>query len=200
MVTRTELVTRLEQAFLGQGYDQLTMIGLAKAVDVTRRTLYNYFSSKEEAFRFLIENVNSAAVEAGMAAGRAALAEARDPVDIFATALDTRYGHNRRRLATSAHAVEINDQAFRRCRDLMIASAESFHCELAGLIAEMSALGLLQLRAGTTPRDLAQLLADGARGTNQSLPPVDPEGLRGRYVAMVRALLYGTVHTDVNHV
>lgn len=199
MVTRTELVARLERAFLEHGYDQLTMTGLAGAVGMTRRTLYNHFSSKEEAFRAFVEHVNAAAVEAGLEAGRTALDEAHDPVDIFVTVLDTRYGHNRRRLATSPHAVEINDTAFRRCRDLMIASAESFHGEVAGLIAEMSALGLLRLRAGTTARDLAQLLADGARGTNQSLPPVDPEGLRRRYAAMVRAILYGTVHADVNH-
>jgi AcrR family transcriptional regulator len=200
MVTRAELVTRLEQAFLGHGYERLTMTALADAIGLTRRTLYNHFSRKEEAFRVLIESVNSAAVEAGIAAGRAALDAAQDPVDVFAVTLDTRYGHNRRRLATSPHAVEINDQAFRRCRDLMIVSAESFHGELAGLIAEMTALGLLRLRDGIAPRDLAQLLADGARGTHQSLPPVDPAGLHRRYVLMVRALLHGTVHTDVNHI
>lgn len=200
MVTRTELAARLERAFFEHGYEALTMTALAAAIGMTRRTLYNHFSSKEEAFRFLIENANLAAVEAGMAAGRDALDAAHDPVDVFAATLDTRYGHNRRRLATSPHAVEINDQAFRCCRDLMIASAESFHGELAGLIAEMTALGLMRLHDGIAPRDLAQLLADGARGTNQSLPPVDPEGLRRRYVAMVRALLHGTVHTDVNHV
>lgn len=50
MVTRAELVSRLERAFLDHGYEQLTMIGLTKAVDVTRRTLYNYFSGKEKLF------------------------------------------------------------------------------------------------------------------------------------------------------
>ena len=192
MVTRTELVSRLERAFLDHGYDQLTMIGLAKAVDVTRRTLYNYFSGKEEAFRFLIENVNQDAVEAGMAAGRASLAERRDPVAIFVTILDTRYGRARRRLATSPHAVEINDQAFRRCRDVMIASAIAFQAELAGLIAEMQVDGLLRLKPEVRPADLAQLIADGARGTNQSLPPIDPDKLYLRYGSMVHAILYGS--------
>jgi len=191
MVTRTELVSRLERAFLDHGYDQLTMIGLAKAVDVTRRTLYNYFSGKEEAFRFLIENVNQDAVEAGMTAGRAELAERRDPVAIFVTILDTRYGQARRRLATSPHAVEINDQAFRRCRDVMIASAIAFQAELAGLIAEMQIDGLLRLKPDIRPTDLAQLIADGARGTNQSLPPIEPDKLYLRYGSMVRAILYG---------
>ncbi len=46
MVTRTDLVTRLEQAFLGHGYERLTMTALADAIGLTRRTLYNQFSSK----------------------------------------------------------------------------------------------------------------------------------------------------------
>jgi AcrR family transcriptional regulator len=193
MVTRAELVSRLERAFLGHGYEQLTMTGLAKTIDVTRRTLYNYFSSKEEAFRFLIESVNAQAVEAGMAAGRAALANGHDAVEILATILDTRYGNNRRRLAESPHAVEINDQAFRRCRDLMVGSAVAFQSELAGFITELAAGNIFRLRADSSPEHLAQLLADGARGTNQSLPPIAPDMLHQRYRGMVHALLHGTV-------
>jgi len=192
MVTRAELTSRLERAFLDHGYEQLTMTGLAKAVDVTRRTLYNYFSSKEDAFRFLIENVNAQAVEIGMAAGRAALAAERDPTEILAIILDTRYGNTRRRLSTSPHAIELNDQAFRRCRDIMIASAVGFQAELARFITELEANRILRVRPELGPEVLAQLLADGARGTNQSLPPIDPTQLHQRYRSMVRALLHGT--------
>ena len=191
MVTRAELASRLERAFLDHGYEHLTMTGLARTIDVTRRTLYNYFSSKEEAFRFLIESVNTQAVEIGMAAGRAALAAGHGPVEILVTILDTRYGNTRRRLATSPHAIEINDQAFRRCRDIMIASAIGFQAELASFIVELEANGILRVKAELGPAALAQLLADGARGTNQSLPPVDPARLRERYHSMVRALLHG---------
>jgi AcrR family transcriptional regulator len=193
MVTRLELVSRLERAFLDHGYENLTMTGLAKAVDVTRRTLYNYFSGKEEAFRFLIENVNAQAVEIGMAAGRAAQADGRDAVEILATILDTRYGNTRRRLARSPHALEINDQAFRRCRDIMIASAIGFQSELAGFIVELEASGILRVKPDVGAETLAQLLADGARGTNQSLPPIEPAKLHLRYRDMVGALLHGTI-------
>jgi AcrR family transcriptional regulator len=196
MVARAELTLRLERAFLDHGYEQLTMTGLAKAVDVTRRTLYNYFSSKEEAFRFLIENVNAQAVEIGMAAGRAALAAGRDPIEILATILDTRYGNTRRRLATSPHAIELNDQAFRRCRDIMIASAVSFQAELAGFIIELETNCILRVKPDLGPEMLAQLLADGARGTNQSLPPIDPAKLHLRYRSMVRALLHGAAEAS----
>lgn len=196
MVTRAELVSRLERAFLDHGYAHLTMITIAETVDVTRRTLYNYFSNKEDAFRFLIEHANANAVEAGMAAGRVALAEGRGAVEILATLLDVRYGNTRRRLAKSPHAIEINDQAFRRCRDLMIGSAIAFQAELAAFIVELEQRGILRVRSDVTPEDLAQLLADGARGTNQSLPPIAPERLHLRYRSMVQALLNGTIESQ----
>uniref|UniRef100_A0A9E7ZMS2 TetR/AcrR family transcriptional regulator n=1 Tax=Bosea sp. NBC_00436 TaxID=2969620 RepID=A0A9E7ZMS2_9HYPH len=191
MVTRAELASGVERAFLDHGYQYLTMAALADAIDVTRRTVYNYFGSKEEAFRFLIEDANARAVEAGLAAGRTCFEQGQDPIEIFATVLDVRYGDNRRRLAKSPHAVEINDQAFRRCRDLMVASAISFQARLAAFITELQTLKALQLRPGVDAETLAQLLADGARGTNQSLPPTDPETLKLRYRAMVGAILYG---------
>lgn len=195
MVTRAELSSRLERAFLDHGYEHITMTGLAKAIDVTRRTLYNHISGKEEAFRLLIEDVNQRAVEQGMAAGRAALAEERDVVTIVTSILDTRYGHTRRRLASSPHAVELNDQAFRRCRDLMIASAVSFQTQLADFLVELQAAKRLQLRPGISADDAAQLLADGARGTNQSLPPISPDQIHVRYRAMVAALLHGLLES-----
>lgn len=196
MVTRAELSSRLERAFIDHGYEHITMTGLAKAVDVTRRTLYNHVSSKEDAFRLLIGDVNQQAVERGMAAGRAALAESRDVATIFATILDTRYGDTRRRLATSPHAMELNDQAFRRCRDLMIASAVCFQGQLAEFLIELEAAKRLRLKPGISAADVAQLLADGARGTNQSLPPIDPAQLHLRYRAMVGALLHGLLAAE----
>ena len=92
----------------------------------------------------------------------------------------------------SGRDIEINDQAFRRCRDLMIASAIAFQAELAALIEDMQGRGLIRLRPGIKADALAQLLADGARGTNQSLPPTDPETLKLRYRAMVGAIIHGT--------
>lgn len=192
MVTRAELISGVERAFFEHGYRDLTMSTLAEAIAVTRRTVYNYFRSKEEAFRFLIDEANIRAVKAGLAAGRACLGEGQDLVEIFATVLDVRYGDNRRRLVGSPHAVEINDQAFRRCRDLMIASAISFQTELSALITELQSHRTFRLRPTVDADILAQLLADGARGTNQSLPPTSPEMLKQRYRAMVGAILYGT--------
>lgn len=174
MVTRAELVSRLEQAFLDHGYAHLTMITIADIVDVTRRTLYNYFSSKEEAFRFLIEHANANAVAAGMAAGRAALAEGQGAVEILASLLDVRDGNTRRRLARSPHAIEINDQAFRRCRDIMVGSAVAFQAELAALIVELEQQGIprQERRESRRPRTTA----GRRRAWHQSKPAADRSG------------------------
>lgn len=193
MSSHDRLVPGVRKAFLDYGYDQLTMSGIAKVCGLTRRALYHHFSNKEEAFRFLLAHSNEVAIRDGMAAGRAMLAEGGDPVAVFATILDVRYGENRRRLALSPHAVEINDQAFRRARDLMVEAATTFQAELAELIAEMVERGLFRLRPTTTPADLAQMLADGARGVNQTLPPIPTSELPVRYRRMCEAILYGSV-------
>jgi AcrR family transcriptional regulator len=188
------MTRRLTQAFLDHGYDQLNMTGLAEAVDLTRRSLYNYFSNKEEAFRFVIERENAIAVKLGMDAGYAKLKAGEDAIEILTEVVNVRYGENRRRLMISPHAAEINDQAFRRCRDLMVGSAIDFQAQLADLIVALLQAQRLTLRPGMAAAGMAQLIADGARGTNQSLPPIASDQLEGRYRQMVAAILFGTVH------
>jgi AcrR family transcriptional regulator len=191
MAPRPEIARKISLAFLAHGYDQLNMTGLAKAVDLTRRALYNHFSAKEEAFRFMIRQLGEESIAAGLAAGREALEAGGDAVDVLTAVVNIRYGEARRRLLASPHATEINDQAFRRCRDLMIEAAETFQRDLAALIVELGKRKLLTLKPAMAPETLAQLLADGARGTNQSLPPVTAEGLEPRYRLMTRTLLEG---------
>ncbi|MDR3374266.1 MAG: helix-turn-helix domain containing protein [Ancalomicrobiaceae bacterium] len=194
MVPRPDFTRRLTQAFLDHGYDQLNMAGLAKAVDITRRTLYNYFSNKEEAFRFLIEQANITAIKRGIDAGREKLAEGGSAIDVITTIINIRYGENRRLLMASPHATEINDQAFRRCRDLMVGAAITFQAQLADIVVELQQAGRLTLKPDVTPAELAQVVADGARGTNQSLPPVAGDDLEERYRKMVAVLLYGSAN------
>lgn len=194
MVPRPDFARRLIQAFLDHGYEQLNMAGLAKALDITRRTLYNYFSNKEEAFRFAIDRANINAIADGIGAGRAKLADGASAIDVLTTVIDSRYGENRRLLMTSPHATEINDQAFRRCRDLMVGAAIAFQAQLADVIVELQGAGRLALKPGMTPEELAQVVADGARGTNQSLPPIARDDLSGRYRTMVAVLLYGSAN------
>lgn len=188
---REKLADPLRQAFLDFGYEQMTMIGLAKACGLTRRALYHHFADKEEAFRFVLEVDTRIAMAAAFEVAQQGLARRDDPVETLTRVMDARYAMNRRKLSASPHAVEINDQAFRRARGMMVEAAIAFQARLADLLVEMEQAGLLTLRPETRPADLAQALADGARGSNQSLPPVKAEDLPARYRNILGSILFG---------
>jgi AcrR family transcriptional regulator len=195
---RDHLAERLERAFNDHGYEQLTMGGLAKLCDFGRRALYHHFSSKEEAFRFTLRWGGEVNIAAGMAAGRKMLEDGESAVAVITEIMDVRYGETRRKLSLSPHALELNDQAFRRGRDIMVEAAIDFQAKLADLLSEMQGLGLLRFKPETTPEALAQSLCDGARGTNQSLPPIPPDGLKGRYRQIIGAILFGAAEIGKN--
>ena len=197
MTLPERLATGLRRAFLEHGYEHLTMSTIASVCGLTRRALYHHFSNKEEAFRAWLRHSNEAAVAAGFAAAREALERGGDAVDVVTTLVDVRYGDNRRRLELSPHALEINDQAFRRCRDIMDDSARAFQAAFADLLVEMAGRRLFALRPEPVPAELAQMLADGARGVNQSRPAASASELAARYRRMSAAILFGAVDAAV---
>ncbi|MDR3372996.1 MAG: helix-turn-helix domain containing protein, partial [Ancalomicrobiaceae bacterium] len=69
------MMGRLRQQFLDHGYENVTMIALARGCDLTRRALYNHFSGKEEAFRAVLRWSHAIEIEAGIAAGERVLGE-----------------------------------------------------------------------------------------------------------------------------
>lgn len=185
------MLTRLRQAFLARGYEDLTMVELAPLVGLSRRMVYNHFANKTAAFRYMLWHDGDIAIAAALATGRRMIAEGASALDIFVAVMDARYADNRRQLATSPHALEINDKAFRLARDIMVEAATVFQAELAVLIAEMAKKRLLTLKPGITPEALAQMLCDGARGSNQALPPISADDLPLRYRQITSAILYG---------
>ena len=186
-----DLLTQVNQAFLDYGYGGLSMVGLAKACGFTQRALYYYFSNKEEAFRAVIAWRHVEDVALALEAGRSVRAKGGGALDISATILDVRYGETRRRVTASPHTVELNAEAFRRCRDLMIKSAVSFQADLENLVIELQAARLLKLNGEFTAAQIAQALADGGRAVNQALPPIARDGFSARYRQMCAMVLYG---------
>jgi AcrR family transcriptional regulator len=187
-----ELMLRVRQAFLAYGYDGMSMVTLAKACGFTRRSLYNYFSNKEEAFRTMIRFDNVDFVRVGMAAGDGVRRNGGSALDIVSEILDSRYGFARRLLNESPHAIEVNAEAFRRCRDIMIDAAIAFQTELEQLLVDLGRDGLLRINPDVSAKEVAQMLADGGRAVNQSLPPIATPDFPARYRAMCRAVLYGS--------
>jgi AcrR family transcriptional regulator len=185
------LLSSLQRAFLTLGYEQPTMEELARACDITRRTLYNHFDNKEGAFRAQLRWTHSIEIAAGLAAGARVVADGGSALDAVVAIMDTRYGDARRKLESSPHAVEINYVAFRSFRDVMADSAATFQDRLVMFLTELRQRGLLRLRPEVTPAELAQLLADGARGVNQTLPPQPALSLPERYRRMFAVILHG---------
>jgi AcrR family transcriptional regulator len=191
------LMQRVERAFLDHGYSELSMRGLAGACDFSTRALYHYFSNKGEAFRTAVQYQNDLALAAGFAAGRARWTDGGSALDIFAEIMNVRFGETRRKANASRHLVELNAEVFKRCNDIVTAVALSFEAELAKLVSELETAGLLRLREGVAPGQVAQALANGARGVNQRLPPVAPDDLAGRYREMCGFILYGCADIPV---
>jgi AcrR family transcriptional regulator len=193
MALRDTLADSLRKAFLERGYEKLTMGEIADYCGFTRRALYHHFSSKEEAFRFSMRYDNEKLIEKGLAAAREMMWTGADAVDVLTEMLNVRYGETRRLLATSEYALEVNDQGFRRGRDVMIWAATEFQKQVAALLLEMEERGLFTIRPDISAEELAQIICDGARANNQALPPIPIEQLPVRYRATTKALLYGTV-------
>lgn len=186
-----DLFKQVDRAFLDYGYGGLSMVGLAKACGFTQRALYYYFGNKEDAFRAVIAWHHVEDVELAMQAGRSVRTNGGGALDIFAEVLDVRYGETRRRLTHSPHTVELNAEAFRRCRDLMIKTAVAFQGELERLVIDLQAARLLKLNGTFTPAQIAQGLADGGRAVNQSLPPIAHDDFSARYRQTCAMVLYG---------
>lgn len=186
-----ELLLRVNQAFLDHGYAGLSMVGLARECGFTQRALYYYFSNKEEAFRASIGHRNEVAIAQALDAGKKIRESGGSALDIMATIIDLRYGETRRMLTFSPHTVELNAEAFRRCRDLMIESAIAFQAELEKLIVDFHYSKLLVLTGRFTAAQIAQALADGGRAVNQALPPIAANDFSARYRQTCEMILYG---------
>jgi AcrR family transcriptional regulator len=191
LASQLKIAERVREAFLRRGFNDMTMGLLAEECGLTRRALYYYFSNKQEAFRAMIRLENHEALEAGRRSVQKALIAKENALEAVAAWIDARYGNTRRNLSLSAYAKEINDTAFAIAGDIMNEFAIRTHDELAEILRELEKRKLLSLEKPSSAKRVAILLADGARGVNQTRPPVPNTALTGRYREMCAAILYG---------
>jgi AcrR family transcriptional regulator len=185
------MMLRVEQAFMDFGYSGLSVIGLAKACDLTARTLYNYFSNKEEAFRGVCRFRNELNIQRGFEAGAAVRAQGGSALDILSEIINIRYGDTRRVANASPHLIDLNAEIFKRCNDIVTEVALSFEDDLSKTIAELEGAGLLKYRTNVSPQQLSRALCNGARGVNQRLPPCPPSQLAENYREICQFVLSG---------
>jgi AcrR family transcriptional regulator len=191
MIPRDDLLMKVHLAFLAHGYEGMSMTTLASAAAISRRSLYNYFQDKEQAFRAVVRWGNARNIAKGQLAAAVAKAEGAGALDIVVTFMNSRFGDTRREASASPHAVELNEQVYKRCRDILIDVAVTGQERLAELLAELQEAGLMRWRAEYSPALLAQIFFDAARGVNQTLPPYPSVSLRARYREIFAALMGG---------
>jgi AcrR family transcriptional regulator len=191
MIPRDALLQKVHLAFLAHGYEGMTMIKLAESAGISRRSLYNYFHDKQEAFRASVRWGNARNIAKGQVAAAAAKAAGENALEILVAFMDARFADTRREVSTSPHAVELNDQVFKLCRDILIDVAVAGQERLAEILIELRDSGLLRWRAEYSPAMLAQLFYDAARGVNQTLPPRPAVSLPERYREIFAPLLRG---------
>ena len=191
MIPRDALLKKVHLAFLDHGYEGMTMIALAEAVGMSRRSLYNYFHDKEQAFRASVRWGNARNIAKGQMAAAAAKAEGLSGLEILVAFMDARFADTRREVAASPHAQDLNDQVYKRCRDILIDVAVTGQERLAEILIDLQASGLLQWRADYSAAMLAQFFYDTVRGVNQTLPPRPAVSLPDRYREIFTVLLRG---------
>jgi AcrR family transcriptional regulator len=185
------LLLRVETAFIEHGYGMSSLRELAEACELPRDALDDYFNDKHEAFRAVVRYRNEVGLSHGLEAARELKARGGNVVDMFGQMMNVRFGDHRRVVNVTRHLPELNAEAHKRCHDIMAAVAVAFQAEIVKLLVECEAAGLLRLRSYVSPERVAQALADGARGVNQRLPPIAPEGLPARYREMCGFVLFG---------
>lgn len=190
-LSETEILSRVREAFLQHGFDAISMGELAKAAGLSRRGFYYRYASKDAVYRSMIRWQNEESLIRGLEAGRLVRAEGGTPVDVFTEIMNIRFGVTRRMVESSPHAVELNAVAFAKCRDIAIDVAIRFQEDMASLIESLVDEDVLQLRRGFSAADIAQILAYGARGVNQALPPAPVDTLPKRYRQLCEAVLLG---------
>ena len=167
------------------------MGGLANACDLSPRALYNHFKGKEDAFRETIRWNHEREIRRSWEASQWRLTEGGTAVDAIVAVLDARFGEARRDLELSPHSSELDLEAVRRCRDIVDEAAVEFQAGFAVVLTDLDKRSLLRLLPHQSAVGVAQLLTDGARGVNQTLPALPASTVVDRYRRMCEALLYG---------
>ena len=191
MTPSRELLHRVQKAFMDYGYQHMSMVALSQACGFTRRSLYNYFANKDEAFRAMFRQSNLDIMERAWTHANALQEAGASVLDIVTGLIDIRYGDLWRLLQPSPHAAEIKGQAFALCIDIMVELARDFQADFERLIDEFVADGRLHLKTGFTSAQLVQMLADAARGINQVYPAASLDTLSDKYHQTCQAILYG---------
>ncbi len=158
MKDRNEKILKsAEGAFLRYSVKRTTMNDIAREAGVSRQTLYNAFSNKEEILRALTRDFHQQAIDAAR--------QQCDRLDCLADKLDVVFDHMILRpydlISTSPHAQEIFEGINKIAREEIVASKSEYVSMLANLLPQKPRP---DNAAYPTNEDLADFIFCAAKG------------------------------------
>ena len=143
-----DIIGKVIDAFWYNGYDALSMTKMAAICGFSRVAIYQYFQSKEDAFRAATYHVNVGALRIGSEAAARARRGGGTVVDILADYMAARHAGMRVDGRPSPHQVELNAVAASKCRDILVEAVAMFRRTTEELLAALAADGGVDVTRG----------------------------------------------------
>lgn len=177
--TQAVILDAAAAEFSTHGYRRSSVDSVSRRAGVSRATLYQYWRSKEQLFRALVEHLH----EEHLGAMQAVRDNPPDgPVESLAAILKARFGRFVELTSTSGNAEELYDVHDRVCGDIALAAEERGRRLVAQLLQRAVDAGVLDLRAAALTVDEAALLllgcAHAAKGPNPATATPAEFGVR----------------------
>ena len=155
------------EIFARYGYRRASMDQVAEAAGLTRQAVYHHFPNKEALFRAAVEALHDGALEAAVAAGKAAEDAGQSLADVLAVQVDAKTRYVIECMDETSHMEELLSQRQLQAGDLN----QRVHDQLIALEIATTERMLKQqglaLRDGLTARDLANSIQFALRGDNE---------------------------------
>jgi AcrR family transcriptional regulator len=162
MDPRVNILAAAQRTFARHGFRHTSMAMVAEEADLSRQALYHHFASKEDLFAALVETLQTAAIDAALAAQKAQ-ARAALPVALHATL----FAYHRSLSGSvegSAYASELLDESMKHCADVVSAHARKLDAQLKQMVREAVKSGTFVLADGISADELVGLVLMGAKG------------------------------------
>jgi AcrR family transcriptional regulator len=167
MSSRERILDAAMEIFARYGYRRASMDQVAEAAGLTRQAVYHHFPGKEALFRAGVEALHDGALEAAVAAGKAAEDAGQSLADVLAVQVDAKTRYVIECMEETSHMEELLSQRQLQAGDLN----QRVHDQLIALevatTERMLAQQGLALRDGMSARDLASSIQFALRGDNE---------------------------------
>lgn len=188
--TKSVVLDAAAEEFSTHGYRRSSVDGVSRRAGISRATLYQYWRSKEQLFRALVEHLH----QQHLAAMQAVLDDPPDGLeDELAAILEARFGRFVELTSTSRNAAELYDVHDRVCGDIAQAAEGRGEELVARLLRRAESDGRLDLAAsGLGVEQTASLLiicAHAAKGPDPA--SATPAMFRARLRSLMRLVVHG---------